>query len=45
MGILTRLRTFVKLYCNELVADNFGYIILPNNALVKSISLFEKIIV
>ena len=45
MGILTRLRTFVKLYCNELVADNFGYIILPNNTLVKSISLFEKIIV
>ncbi len=45
MGILTRPRTFVKLYCNELVTDNFGYIILPNNALVKSISLFEKIIV
>lgn len=45
MGILTRLRTFVKLYCNELVTGNFGYIILPNNTLVKSISLFEKIIV
>lgn len=45
MGILTRPRTFVKLYCNVLVTDNFGYIILPNNTLVKSISLFEKIIV
>lgn len=45
MGILTRPRTFVELYCNVLVTDNFGYIILPNNTLVKSISLFEKIIV